>query len=162
MDEKVSKTSFKAYRDWQRYIRKAHPKLSKGLVKSKLLLYCLAMASDGANGIGCYTSDATIAEDCELYDARSVRPYRHEALRLGWLVWTGEMHGRAQVLNIAVPEVGESAAQPKRDNMSRLAAPAKHDTSTAPYYCPACEPLISKARRGELTTAEVLSIHAGD
>jgi hypothetical protein len=103
MDEKVSKASFKAYRDWQRYIKRARPKLSKGLKKSTLVAYCLSMAVDGTNGLGCYTSDATIADELDMYDYKSVSPYRNEALRLGWFVWTGEMHSRSRVLDIAIP-----------------------------------------------------------
>jgi hypothetical protein len=103
MDGKVSKESFKAYRDWQRYILRATPKLSEGCTKPTLIAYCFAMAFHGGNGIGCYASDARIAKELGMYDDRSVRPYRHEALRLGWFVWTGEKKGRTQVLDIAIP-----------------------------------------------------------
>jgi len=109
MDQKATNDgTLKTYRAWQRYILKAKPKLTKGCTAQTLKLYCLAMAFHGRNGIGCYTSDAVIADEMCMYDARSVRPYRHEALRLGWFVWTGKTIGRSQVLDIAIPadEVG--------------------------------------------------------
>jgi len=69
MDKKVSAESFKAYRDWQRYILASEPKLepiktkrgTRPRSKLRLLAYCFAMASHGTNGLGCYASDATIA-----------------------------------------------------------------------------------------------------
>lgn len=87
----------------QRYILKTRPKLSAGCTRPTLLLYCFAMASHGINGLDCFASDATVAEELGMYDYRSVRPYRLEAVKLGWFVWTGKRHGRAKVLDISIP-----------------------------------------------------------
>ena len=104
MDEKTTKQAFKEYRDWQRYILSSNPDLTKGRSKVILIAYCFAMTSHGTYGIGCYASDKLIAGELGMYDQRSVRPYRHEALRLGWLAWNGERKGRAKILSIAIPE----------------------------------------------------------
>lgn len=157
MDEKVSKQSFAAYCAWHKYIKNAEPKLTKGLVKSTLFAYCAAMAVDGTNGLGCYTSDATIARQLGLYDARAVRPYRHEALRLGWFVWTGEMHGRAQVLDIAIPD-GAAIT----DILTvKPAEGAEHDRSVEPARCPACVPFRQRLADREMTMDQILEAHRG-
>ena len=156
MDKRVTKESFAAKREWERYIKNAEPKLSKGLVKSTLFAYCVAMAIDGTNGLGCYTSDATIARQLGMYDARAVRRYRHEALRLGWFVWTGEMKGRSQVLDIAIPEVDK--------NLSVSTNPvgnAEHDRNVTADRCAACRDNVRRAYDREMTSAQVVEIHEG-
>jgi hypothetical protein len=73
MDQKATNGgTLKAYRAWQRYVLKAKPKLTKGCTKPTLKLYCLAMAFHGRNGIGCYASDAAIADEMCMYDASAV------------------------------------------------------------------------------------------
>ena len=154
MDDKVSAQSFKTYRDWQRYILKSHPKLTKGCAKATLVAYCFAMSSHGTNGLGCYTSDAVIANELGLYDHRAVRPYRHEALRLGWLAWTGEMKGRSQVLDVAIPE--ENPGQDHIRVTSKLAGASNVEHIDVPLlrHCPACKPNI-----GRMADSEIFRIH---
>jgi hypothetical protein len=153
MDQKVTKESFKAYRDWQRHILASKPKLSNGIRRVTLIAYCLAMASHGANGQRCFASDATLAGEIGLNEAKRVLPYRHEAIRLGWFALTGEHKGRVKVLDIAIPEDAEMSVRPDLS--------AEHDTSTAPFYCPACQPYITKVRNGEMTTDELHENHRG-
>jgi hypothetical protein len=151
--QKVSKESFDAYRAWLKFIRKAHPKLSEGLVKSTLYSYCAAMASDGTNGLGCYTSDATIADDLELYDYRSVAPYRHEAMRLGWFVWNGERKGRAKVLDIAIP-----ADEPNGSGRENSPPVTEHDPgATSLLRCSACKPLLDSG----VSLEKIVDLHTG-
>jgi hypothetical protein len=171
MDEKVSKESFKAYRDWQRYILKSEPKLdgietksgTKGRTKLVLVAYCFVMASHGTNGLNCYASDAVIAKELGLYDYRSVRLYRLEALRLGWFAWTGEKKGRSQVLDIAIPADGERGENSSREVIPAVTRPAdtespavaEHDAWINPEDddlrdCPACEPLLGSRSLDEL------------
>jgi hypothetical protein len=175
MDKKVSAQSFKTYRNWQRYIltaMTAKPKLTRGCVRPTLVAYCLAMASHGTNGIGCYASDPRIASELGMYDGRAVRPYRHEALRLGWFVRTGESKGRTQVLDIAIPaddaseqncsvptgsvgivsnDTAEPAepvipAEPKHDAW----IDADKDTDEVLKVCLGCEPLLGSHSFDEL------------
>lgn len=147
MDKKVSADSFKVYRNWQRYILKTHPKLTHGRIRPTLILYCLVMASHGTNGIGCYASNEKIAKEVGMYDGRSVKPYRDEALRLGWFVLTGESRGRVQVMDIAIPADGVAVAE--------------HDTSTTMTLCAACRPLLAKVYSGQMTTGELGEAHFG-
>jgi hypothetical protein len=151
MDQKVTPESFKAKRDWDSYILKAKPKLTKGCVKSTLVSYCFAMAEKGANGLGCFASDATIADELDLYDYRAVSPYRNEAMRLGWFVWNGKRRGRAKVLDITIPEDGESPEirnSPADDAAPRVSADG-HVSGAYEADCPACQEHIRKLERGE-------------
>jgi hypothetical protein len=150
MDDKVTKDSFKAYRDWQRYILRTKPKLTSGIRRATLIAWCLAMASHGANGQRCFASDVTLANEIGLNESKRVAPYRHEAIRLGWFAETGEHKGRVKVLSIATP-----------DGDASVSVTAEHDTSTAPFYCPACQPYIAKVRDGEMTTDELHEVHRG-
>lgn len=165
MDQKVSRESFKAYRDWQRYILKAKPELTRGCTKSTLLAYCFAMASHGTNGLGCYASDATIAKELGKGQAKLVRPYRHEALRLGWFAWAGEARGRTKVLDIAIPADDDTST---KVDVPAIAKPADTESPAEPRhdawidskdddlrYCLACEPL-----QGSHSIDELWVIHA--
>jgi hypothetical protein len=170
MDQKASNDgTLKAKRAWERYILKAEPKLTRGCKKWTLLAYCFAMAFHGRNGIGCYASDSLIASELGMYDYRSVSPYRHEALRLGWFVWNGEKKGRAQVLDIAIPADAEMATKvatkPAETKPAEPVIPAepKHDawidadkdTDEVLKVCLGCEPLL-----GSHSLDELRAIHA--
>jgi len=161
MDQKVSKESFKAYRDWQRYILASEPKLSNGCTKATLVAYCFAMASHGANGQRCFASDATLAGEIGLNEAKRVLPYRHEAIRLGWFAETGEHKGRVKVLSIATPEDDALAGIPADVPAVTKPADAEHDTSTSMAMCAACRPYIAKVYAKEMTMDELREVHFG-
>jgi hypothetical protein len=161
MDQKVSKESFKAYRDWQRYILKSKPKLSAKIRRVTLIAYCLAMASHGANGQGCFASDPTLAEEIGLNEAKRVAPYRHEAIRLGWFALTGEEKGRVKVLDIAIPEDDTLARIPADVPAVTKPADTEHDTSTSMAMCDACKPYIAKIYAKEMTMDELRQVHFG-
>jgi hypothetical protein len=146
MDEKVSKDSFKAYRDWQRYILKTKPKLSPKIRRVTLIAYCLAMASHGTNGLGCYAGDGTVAEELGMYDSKAVRPYRHEAMCLGWFVWNGERRGRAKVLDIAIPADDETSVRTEvpADDGSLLASADGHVSGAYESDCPGRQEYLRK------------------
>ena len=158
---KKAKTPLEIKWDWERYILNAEPKLSKGCTKSTLIAYCFAMAMKGTNGLGCYASDARIARELDKRQAKLVRPYRHEALRLGWFVWNGEMEGRSQKLDIAIPEVVESAGQRITDNMSVIPEDAKHTADVSPLDCSACQPLLRMVDNADMTVEQLTDIHYG-
>jgi hypothetical protein len=141
MDQKVTPESFKAYRAWQKYMLATHPKLSNGCTEPTLKLYCFAMASHGANGLGCYASDAVIAKETGKNQAKLIRPYRHEALRLGWFVRTGGTKGRTQVLDIAIPADIESGTRipiPAVAETPRVSADG-HVSGAYAVDCPGCQ-----------------------
>ncbi len=149
MNQKVTPESFKAYRDWGRYILKAKPKLGRGHTKATLIAYCFAMASHGTNGLGCYASDGVIAEELGMYDFRSVLPYRNEALRLGWFVWNGERRGRAKVLDIAIPADDETSINvdvPAVTETPRVSADGHVPGNLVD--CPACQEHWRNVERG--------------
>jgi hypothetical protein len=148
MDQKVSKDSFKAYRDWHRYILKAKPKLSDGHTKATLLAYCFAMASHGANGLGCYASDRVIAGELGMYDFRSALPYRNEAVRLGWFVWNGKRKGRTKVLDIAIPADNENVWTDTPAVTETPQVSADGHVSGYPVDCPACQEHQRSIERG--------------
>ena len=151
MDEKVTRESFKAYRDWQRYILAAmttKPKLTDKCARPTLVAYCLAMATHGTNGLGCYASDARIARELGMYDYKSVSPYRNEALRLGWFTPNGKRHGRAKELDISIPSDSSEVTDTRHDSTAEVVAD-----------CPACEPYLDDMRAGKLTLADLRVIH---
>ena len=171
MNDKVTKESFTAYRNWQRYIlatRPAIPPRYEGCTRPTLLLYCFVMASHGTNGLGCFASDKTIAEEIGMYDFRSVMWYRRLAVDLGWFVWNGERRGRTKVLDIAIPKDEETtrrrvvSAEPKPAEDVPKVTDAGHDRSTAPGYCAACRPFFARVASGEMTVDQLFKIHAGD
>lgn len=151
MDEKVTRDSFKAYRDWQRYILKTKPELSKGCKRTTLLAYCFAMASHGTNGLGCHAGDGTVAEELGMYDSKAVRPYRHEAMRLGWFAWNGKRKGNAKVLDVAIPADEEKLVRteiPADDERPRVSADGH--VLGYPMECPACKEHLRKRECGEV------------
>jgi hypothetical protein len=158
MNQKVTSESFKAYRDWERYILSTHPKLPKGFKRATLIAYVLAMAEKGSNGLDCFASDSTIAGELEIYRRGLVGNYRRLALDLGWFVRTGKRRGRAEVLSIAIPSPKVSTVAELESEFESEVTVAEHDAALASVDCPACKPLYKQARSGELTS-DVESIH---
>jgi hypothetical protein len=154
MDQKVTPESFKAYRDWERYILSTHPKLPKGFKRATLIAYALAMAVKGTNGLDCYASDSLIAGELEIYRRGRIGEYRRLALELGWFVRTGKRNGRAEVLSIAIPSETVSTVTELESEVTV----AEHDGALSAVDCPACKPLYEQARSGKLTS-NVESIH---
>jgi len=113
------------------------------------------MASHGTNGLGCYTSDAKIAGEIGMYEAKRVRPYRHEALRLGWFVSTGEHKGRAEIIDIAIPADAEMSTVVDVPTVTN----AKHDGSKIFADCPGCVPYLDDVSGGKMEARELARIH---
>jgi hypothetical protein len=53
-------------------------------------------------GLGCYTSDATMAEYLG-WNRDTVRKYKRLAIEVGWFTPNGKRHGRAIELDISRP-----------------------------------------------------------
>jgi hypothetical protein len=123
--DRLNAKTFDDYRAWVKFVMRAHPKMPARHNSDRLKLYCLAMAKDGGNGLGCYTSNATIAEELE-WNRDTVTKYRRLAVALGWFKPNGERHGRAKELDIAIP----------RDEFR--SAPVPHDPLAFPEHCQAC------------------------
>ena len=139
---------------WEKHIRDARPELPEGYKKYTLLAYCFTMATYGDEGRGCFAADETIRADIDLSNRKTVAGYRHLALELGWFVSNGKRHGRAKELDISIPVVAVTSA--------KVDIPAQHNWSIPIPMCPACEPLLERLRRGEITWDYLSSIHAGD
>lgn len=151
---KTTKEDFAAYKQWQKYILRTHPKLPDGYKRATLIAYALAMAIKGTNGLECYASDRVIAEELEMYRRDRVGDYRHLALELGWFVRTGKRKGRAEVLNISIPSETVSP-----ETVTEIPNDAEHDAALSVADCPACKPLYDQVRSGELTMERLEGIH---
>jgi hypothetical protein len=100
----LTKQTYRAYTDWQRYILNAHPKLPKGINRQTLISFSLALAIGGSHGLECFTSDTTLAKELELSHRDRLGKYREFVLELGWFVRTGRRKGRVEILNISIPQ----------------------------------------------------------
>lgn len=138
MTNKTSRESFGNYRRWMKYIRSAPAKMPDRHDRNLLLLYCYAKSTEGTNGLGCYAGDEKLANDLD-WNRDTVRKYKKLAIEIGWFVKTGARKGRAEILDIAIP-----------DGDAYRSSPVDTDLSTARTTDPAePEPWFSDNERLE-------------
>lgn len=101
----TDKENFRYERAWRKYLFGYRGPLPKGIRKPTLLICCFAMAEGGRNGIDCYKSDATIAEEIGVYHRQDIAKYRKAAVELGWFRQT-RIENRVWHMDINIPEVG--------------------------------------------------------
>jgi len=158
----ITKDDFKAYTNWQKHILATHPEMPKHRKRLTLIAYCLAMASHGRCGLGCFASDATIGKEIGIANRDIVGNYRRLALDLGWFARTGERRGRGEVLNIAIPAdiektpvIEDDTEELPAETPARTPVVGKHN-AMIPEFCKTCSPLIES---GEYTQDELWGIH---
>jgi hypothetical protein len=145
---RTTKEDFALYKRWQKYILDARPALSKGLTRPTLVAYCFAMAVHGTNGKGCFASDAAIGREIGISHRGIIGRYRVFAIDVGWFKRTGEHKGRAEVLDVSIPDTESPEV-------------VSHDLSRAPGTCPACRRNVQRFYSGEITKAELFEVHTG-
>jgi hypothetical protein len=168
MDEKYE-GSLKNYRQWMKFIRDADPKLPPKHDKDTLKLYCLIKSMEGFNGLGCYAGDDVLAKQLK-WNRDTVRKYKRLALELGWFGKTGKRKGRAEVLDIAIPDgdtyrptSGETVISPERSLRRESSRSADNETATSEvsdlvtsggcgscYYCKEDEPQYCMNQKSEI------------
>lgn len=176
--ERTSKESFAFYRQWRKHIGTAKIDLRKGhdgYQRITLIAVAERIAEKGTNGLGCYAGDQVIADELDV-QRNTVTKYKRLLVdELGWLVKTGKRKGRAEVLDIAIPEpdamvsvaepepASQRRTEPSRARTTAAAKPAtvaRHDPTVFPEKCPACQQQWSE---DELRSAPdaVLEEHLG-
>lgn len=145
---RTTKEDFALYMRWQKYILSTYPDMPKGIARPTLIAYCFAMAVKGTNGKGCFASDTVIGRQIGISHRGIIGRYRVFAIDVGWFKRTGERKGRAEVLDISIPDTEG------REVVS-------HDPAQAPGTCPACRRNLEKFYAGQITKAQLFEVHTG-
>lgn len=103
----MTENSLNRYRAWRRHIGEVELDLKTYVTDKKngydrLHLVSIAerIARHGANGIGCYPSNSSIAKELDITRV-TVDKYKDLAIELGWFTDTGKRKRQIPVLDIS-------------------------------------------------------------